>query len=368
MSETRFRTRTLRLPAALSIAAALALSIAVSAQAPAERVPERVERAPEPASEGRPITPAGVLIKDAATGRPAVLPLTFDLVRSTDGGGPDGKGRYLIAINSGYGVEFSGDTSQGQQSLSVIDLGAGPDTRAAPVDAPRPTPLVIQNVYFPTPQSANVGIALSPRAEGYGGWTLYVSGGVENKIWVFRFTPGSETPITPPSPGPATKVDAPFIDVSGFAGQKATQRYNDDYPPVYPAGLALSPDGTTLFVANNLADSLGIISRLHGARELSRVDLRRRDDPLRAIYPYGVVVLPARDGKTARVYVSCWNDSALAVVDPRHPKAPVRRIAVDRHPTAMILDAKSSRLYVVNSDADTVSVVDTRLDKEIERI
>src|SRR5262249_26454986 len=42
--------------------------------------------------------------------------------------------------------------------------------------------------------------------------------------------------------------------------------------------------------------------------------------------------------------------------------------AVDRHPTAMALDAKSGRLYVVNSDADTVSVVDTRLDKEIERI
>src|SRR5437899_4229569 len=34
----------------------------------------------------------------------------------------------------------------------------------------------------------------------------------------------------------------------------------------------------------------------------------------------------------------------------------------------MILDASKKRLYVVNSDADTVSVVDTRLDKEIERI
>src|SRR5262245_51772494 len=142
MSETRFRTRTLRLTAALSAAAALALSVALSAQAPAERVPEPTERAPEPASEGRPITPAGVLIKDAATGRPAVLPLTFDLVRSTDGGGPDGKGRYLIAINSGYGVEFSGDTNHGQQSLSVVDLGAGPDAGASSADAPPPRPVV----------------------------------------------------------------------------------------------------------------------------------------------------------------------------------------------------------------------------------
>ena len=364
---TRFCTRAVRLLAALSGAAALALTglarLSPCAAVPFINAPVPGERAAEPASEGRPITPAGVLIKDAATGRPAVLPLTVDFVRSTDEDGPDGKGRYLIAINSGYGIEFSGDTNKAQQSLSVIDLGAGDAGAAA-----QPVPVVIQNVYFPTPQSANVGVVLSKRAEADGSRMLYVSGGIENKIWVFRFTPGSDTPITPASPGPATQVEAPFIDVSGFAEQAATQRYNDNHAPAYPAGLALSPDGETLFVAVELADSLGIVSRLRGARDLSRVDLRRGGDPRRTIDPYGVTVLPAKDGKAAKVYVSCWNDSALAVVDPRHPHAPVRRITVDRHPTAMILDARAGRLYVVNSDADTVSVIDTRLDREIERI
>src|SRR5947208_4442036 len=352
MNRIRFRPAPSRLLAGLSCAAALVVSGRLWLRA-AAAAPETGTN--EPASEGRPITPAGVLLMDASTRRPAVVPLTVDFVRSTDEDGPDGRGRYLIAVNSGYGVQFSADTNRGQQSLSVIDLGAAP------------APVVIQNVYFPAPQSAGVGVALSRRVEPDGGRLLYVSGGVENKVWTFRFTSGADAPIAPGSPGPRTRVEAEFIDVSGFTARAATPRYNGNFAPVYPAGLALSPDGDTLFVANNLDDSLGIISHLRGARDLTRVDLRR-DDPLRTIYPYGVAVLPARDGKAAKVYVSCWNDAALAVVDPRRPSGPVRRIVVDRHPTAMTVDLPRKRLYVVNSDADTVSVIDTRLDREIERI
>jgi len=312
----------------------------------------------QPASEGRPITPAGSLLSDATTRLPAVSPLTVDFIRSPDNGGPDGKGRYLIAVNSGFGLQFNAETNRGQQSLSVIDLNA------------KPAPVVVQNVYFPTPQSVNVGVALSPQAEQDGSHLLYVSGGVENKIWMFRFFPGARAPITPASPGPNTRVEAPFIDVNGFAAQAPTPRYNENFAPVYPTGLALSPDGETIFVANNLGDSLGIIRNARGMRELVRVDLRR-ENPLQPIYPYGVAVLPSRDGKAAKVYVSCWNDAALAVIDPNdpnNPNKPVRRIIVDRHPTAMIFNAAKTRLYVVNSNADSVSVIDTATDKEIERV
>src|SRR5919197_2423109 len=69
------------------------------------------------ASEGRPITPAGELITDATTRLPAVAPLTVDFVRSPDKSGQDGKGRYLIAVNSGFGLQFNAGTNQGQQSL-----------------------------------------------------------------------------------------------------------------------------------------------------------------------------------------------------------------------------------------------------------
>ncbi|HWW74100.1 MAG TPA: hypothetical protein VNZ44_01820, partial [Pyrinomonadaceae bacterium] len=167
-----------------------------------------------PSSEGKPITPAGSLVMDLTTRRPAVGALPVNFVRSTDTAGPGGGGRYLVAVNSGFGVQFDAKTNRSQQSLAVIDLNA------------RPAPAVVQNVYFPSPQSANVGASFSPRPDAEGNYTLYVSGGFENKVWTFRFRVGADAPVTPVSPGPDTKVTADSIDVSGFAREAPTPRYN----------------------------------------------------------------------------------------------------------------------------------------------
>src|SRR5215467_5310387 len=67
----------------------------------------RRTRADEPASEGRPITPAGTLVHDLVTRQPAIVPLPVDFVRSPDNLGPNREGRYLISVNSGYGVQFT---------------------------------------------------------------------------------------------------------------------------------------------------------------------------------------------------------------------------------------------------------------------
>jgi hypothetical protein len=158
--------------------------------------------AQEPASEGRPITPAGTLLRDVTTRQAAVGALPVDFVRTPDKLGPGGRGRYLIAVNSGYGVQFRASGNRGQQSLAVIDLDLKPAA-------------VIQNVYFPSPQSVNAGVVFSPRPETDGSHLLYVSGGFENKIWIFRFHAAHKLPISPASPGPETRVEAPFIDVSG---------------------------------------------------------------------------------------------------------------------------------------------------------
>ena len=308
------------------------------------------------ASEGRPITPAGLLVIDATTRQPAVGALPVAFVRSPDKTGPDGLGRYLIAVNSGYGIQFNSATNKAQQSLAVIDLNA------------HPAPVVIQNVYFPTPQSVNVGLVFAPRAEQDGTFPLYASGGFENKIWIFRFRPGANTPITPTSRGPNTTVEAPFIDVSGFGTSANSPRYNDNRAPVYPTGLAISPDGDRLYVANNLGDSLGIIGNLRNTRTLVRIDLHRASSA-QFIYPYGIAALPARgSSETSKVYVSCWADASIAVVDPRESGQGVASISVERHPTAMMFNSNATRLYVVNSDADSVSVIDTTADREVERI
>jgi YVTN family beta-propeller protein len=304
----------------------------------------------EPASEGRPITPAGSLVQDLTTRQAAVGALPVDFIRSPDKLGPGGEGRFLISVNSGYGIQFNAAGNRGQQSLSVIDLNAKPAA-------------VVQNVYFPSPQSANVGIAFSAAPQDDGSYALYVSGGFENKIWIFRFQAENQTPITPASPGPNTNVEAPFIDVSGFASAANSPRYNSDRAPVYPTGIAITPDGNTLFVANNLGDSLGVIEDVRGRRKLTRVDLRREGDGEQFIYPYAVAVVPQQG--SFKAYVSCWNDGTVAVVQAGKL---VSRVVVGRHPTAMLLNHERTRLYVANSNDDSVSVIDTQTDKEIERI
>jgi YVTN family beta-propeller protein len=326
----------------------------------------RKSGADEPASQGRLITPAGVLVQDLTTKQPAVGALPVDFIRSPDSFGPDGHGRYVIAVNSGYGIQFTGGGNKGQQSLAVIDLNA--------VGGPG----VIQNVYFPSPQSANVGVAFAPRPDNDGSYTLYVSGGFENKIWMFKFLPKNSSPITPASSGPSTTVDAPFIDVTGFADVANSPRYNSNRPPVYPTGIALSPDGNSLFAANNLGDSLGIINDLRGERRLTRVDLRHPDKREHQVYPYGVVVKSNRNrpispvvtqpAQPDKIYVSCWNDSSVAVLDSTTPEKPITFIGVGRHPTKLLLNPEETRLFIANSNDDSVSVIDTSTDKEIERI
>src|SRR4029078_9236624 len=109
----------------------------------------------QPASQGRPITPAGSLAQDVTTRQTAVGALPVDFVRSPDKLGPNGEGRFLLSVNSGYGIQFNAAGNRGQQSLSVIDLKAKPSA-------------VVQNVYFPSPQSVNAGVVFSPQPQDDG--------------------------------------------------------------------------------------------------------------------------------------------------------------------------------------------------------
>jgi YVTN family beta-propeller protein len=307
----------------------------------------------EPAGEGRPITPAGALVIDAATHLPAVGAMPMAMLRSPDAFGHGGKGRYLLVVNSGFGVQFSEETNKAQQSIAVIDLNAVPE------------PAVIQNIYFPTPQSANVGLAFSPTAGAGGNFEMYVSGGFENKVWIFRFDPKAAAPVQPGSNGPNTKVQAPSFEISK-PGEVSRADYNKGKAALYPTGLAVTRDGNTLVTANNLGDSVTIVRDLKGARQMARVDLHHPGKPAENIYPYDVVVLGS--GKNARAYVSCWNDSSVAVVSLSSKSVVRSYIGVDRHPTAMTPNAEGTRLFVANSNADSVSVIDTATDQEIERI
>src|SRR5205823_3545119 len=142
----------------------------------------------EPAGEGRPITPAGMLVMDVSTHLPAVGAMPMTMLRSPDQLGPGGGGRYLLVANSGYGVRF-------------------------------------------------------------------------------RFDPKAAAPVQPASPGPNTKVRAPFLLISN-PQEVSTKDYNGGKAALYPTGLAVTRDGSTLVVANNLGDNVTIVHELSGARKM----------------------------------------------------------------------------------------------------
>jgi len=303
------------------------------------------------ASQDRSITPAGRLIMDASNGLPAVAPLTMNFVRTPDTNGPDGKGRYLIAVNSGWGIQQN-SRSRGNQTLSIIDLNKSPD------------PQVIQNVWFPAPQSANVGIAFDTKPQPNGRYRFFVSGGFENKVWILSYDPAAALPISPANQADKP-LDAPYVDISAAAENAPSPNYNSNVAAVYPTGIALSPDAQTLYTANNLGDSLAIISDLRDSRKMQRVGLQRHGST-QFVYPYDVKVM-SKSNAVSKIYVSLWGDGSVAVVNPALNNR-VTYITVDRHPTLMMLNRAQTRLYVVNSDADSVSVIDTATDKVIERI
>ena len=277
------------------------------------------------------------------------------MLRSPDTSGPGGGGRYLVVINSGFGVQLQAGANEGQQLLQVVDLAA------------RPVPAVVQDVYFPSPQSASVGAVFGRKPNRSGGWPLYVSGGFENRIWRLTFTPGAPRPITPAHGLADGPLKADTIELAGMAPGTEDPTYNSGREPLYPTGLGISSDGRELYVANNLGDSLGIVRDPAAPRPGLRViNLRPPSRRGQFVYPYDVRVIRGLDGRD-KVYVSCWNDATVAVADPRRGRV-TQRISVGSHPNALSATADGSRLFVASANSDTVSVIDTTTDRELVRI
>src|SRR3954465_7740088 len=152
---------------------------------------------------------------------------------------------------------------------------------------------VLQKISLP---AVFLGLAFSPD-----GKSLYVSGGNEDLIYRFAWRDGR-----------AALADSIVLAVK--QPHKSGTRY--------PAGLAISRDGRTLYVAENLADSLAVVD-LTTRRVVQRLPTER--------YPYGVAVTP--DGS---VFVSAWGGWTVSAFSgtANGMLAPGTRIRVGRHPSA----------------------------------
>ena len=178
--------------------------------------------------------------------------------------------------------------------------------------------------------AAFLGLVFSPD-----GRTLYASGGNQDVVYKYDWAAGR-----------ATLADSIALAV------KQPNRSGTSYP----AGIGVSRDGTRLYVAENLFDSLAVID-IASKRVIQRFATER--------YPYGVAVTP--DG---RVFVSAWGGNTVSIFTPNADRTLTAdgRLRVGRHPSALTLSADGSRLFVASGSTDRVAVVDTRAKRVIAEL
>ncbi len=266
----------------LLISSALALVLVAGGSAYAI-----VHKTAGPKPDGTAVTPVGFRVTPAGTQtKLGNLPLNAALH-------PDG--RHLLVTNDGQGV----------QSLQLVDTH---DNK------------VVQTLKYPSPESLYIGLAWSRD-----GKTAYTSAAANSKIRVLSYDGTKLTegaPITLPTKTPD--------------GKPIT---------LFPAGLAVTPDGGKVVVADQLGNAVTVADTA-----------TKQTQTVAAGHRPGWVTL-GKDGMTA--YVSDQGADTLDVVDVSGA-APVvtGQIKVGLHPNKSVLSADGSTLYVANGDADTVSEVD----------
>ncbi len=125
----------------------------------------------------------------------------------------------------------------------------------------------------------------------------------------------------------------------------------------FPAGLALNPDGSVLFTLTQSGNGLTAFDTASGA-ELGRTGTGGN--------PYAIAVSP--DG--AEAFVSSEKNGTVDVFDVHDPRSPrqVATIPVQKNPEALVLSRDGTRLYVANSDEDSLSTIDVRKRKVLSTL
>jgi len=120
-----------------------------------------------------------------------------------------------------------------------------------------------------------------------------------------------------------------------------------------PTGIAISPDGRKLFVANNNSGDVAVLST----------------SPLKLLDRVSVGVSPARvavspDGK--KVYVTCKGNGTLAILSGETGKY-TGSVTVGKMPLGLAVTGDGSRIYVANNGDGDVSIIDAKTGHELRR-
>ncbi len=173
---------------------------------------------------------------------------------------------------------------------------------------------------------------------------LYASGGGSNRIFAYDLS----------AAGALTANPGRTIDVGITESFREGTDASGALLSAYPAGLALSEDGSRLFVALQRGHAIGVYDTM--TRAVVRVVPLDVGTDVRA-YPYVVL---SRPGDTRHMYVSLWGARRVIEFDTMTLTVS-RSFDVGKNPEEMLFSSDGTTLYVVASDSDSISVIDITL-------
>jgi YVTN family beta-propeller protein len=248
-------------------------------------------------------------------------------IAATSAVSPDGN--TLLVITNGYnslnGPSGNTDPAASTQYVFVYDISG----------ANSASPAVRQIIQVP---NIYEGVVWASNTR------FFVSGGVDDKVQRFTLSSGQFV-------NDATIMLGHAIGL-GSCIEGSCQRPN-------ASGIALSADGSTLYVANMFNDSLSIVSTATNT-VVKEYDLRPGSTSGQSgvpggEQPYDVAVVGSK------VYVTSVRDREVVVLDASSVTNPtlVTRIKLKGAPNHVVLSADKTRLYVAEDVQDLAAVIDT---------
>lgn len=159
------------------------------------------------------------------------------------------------------------------------------------------------------------------------GKMLYASGANEDAVYEYSYNAGA-------------------VQLSRTLSLKSTE--DEKKGTRYAAGIALSANNQFLYVAENLSDSLAVVDLKSGLV----VDRKPA-----GLYPYAVIV-----DVNGIIYVSAWGGNIITrfKADGSGKLLNSSTLNVAHHPSALLLNPKTSRLFVTSGTTDSISIINTK--------
>jgi len=233
-----------------------------------------------------------------------------------------------VVADSGQG---EGAPEQGDEELQVVDLATGSVLQT------------VRDHEQGEPTFYESGLVFSRD-----GKHLYATGGGNDQVYDYTVSDGRLTLAKRFKS--SVKAGAPTVDGTGNNGIPGSVDTVGDVA-AYSRGLAVSPDGTTLFVTNEQGSTVAALDSATGLVKWETT-LGGPAQPAGA-YPEAVVV--DRAGTTAYVAAQGLNaviglNTTTGLITSTTP--------VGDHPVSLTLGGRGTQLYVANANDDSLSVLD----------